>query len=301
MRVRLLIALMVAPVFPALASDGVLEINQTCAAGPGCFPGDEPGFPVRIINSGSYVLTGNLVVPALVEGITTRLANTQFPNDIRLSLDLNGFSISSTTTCSGTPLICSPTSQTEGVGVWLRAEDGGAFQLQNGTIQGMALAGAACFPSCIARDLLVSNNGVTGISGNGSFRNIAAFKNGQSGINLLSYGTVEGSTSSENGDIGFSGPGTFIQNAADLNGGSGFEAGGSVLIGNYVNGGAVGINCGACTVQNNRIFNSTTGINFGNSAALYGGNVISGATTNIANGDDAVQTAPNICDGAACP
>ena len=27
------------------ASDGVLEINQTCALTTGCFDGDSPGFP----------------------------------------------------------------------------------------------------------------------------------------------------------------------------------------------------------------------------------------------------------------
>jgi hypothetical protein len=30
---------------PALAVDGVLEINQTCAVQTGCFAGDIPGFP----------------------------------------------------------------------------------------------------------------------------------------------------------------------------------------------------------------------------------------------------------------
>jgi len=33
---------------PARASDGVLEINQTCAIQTGCFAGDTAGFPVTI-------------------------------------------------------------------------------------------------------------------------------------------------------------------------------------------------------------------------------------------------------------
>src|SRR5262245_32414033 len=37
----------------ASASDGVLEINQTCAA-VGCFQGDSAGFPVTINSAGSY-------------------------------------------------------------------------------------------------------------------------------------------------------------------------------------------------------------------------------------------------------
>jgi len=36
----LLCSLLLAVATPALATDGVLEINHTCAAGPGCFSGD---------------------------------------------------------------------------------------------------------------------------------------------------------------------------------------------------------------------------------------------------------------------
>lgn len=38
---------------PASASDGVLEINQTCAIQTGCFAGDTAGLPVTISASGS--------------------------------------------------------------------------------------------------------------------------------------------------------------------------------------------------------------------------------------------------------
>ena len=33
---------------PSFASDGVVEINQTCAITTGCFAGDASGFPVTI-------------------------------------------------------------------------------------------------------------------------------------------------------------------------------------------------------------------------------------------------------------
>lgn len=46
----LLIVLLAAPI---VASDGVLEINQTCAVNTGCFEGDEAGFPVLMKTSGS--------------------------------------------------------------------------------------------------------------------------------------------------------------------------------------------------------------------------------------------------------
>ncbi len=43
----------------AFATDGVLEINQTCAVQTGCFAGDTAGFPVEIDVAGSYRLTSN--------------------------------------------------------------------------------------------------------------------------------------------------------------------------------------------------------------------------------------------------
>ncbi|MDG2051443.1 MAG: hypothetical protein P8M78_14920 [Myxococcota bacterium] len=39
---------------PALAVDGVLEINQACAVNTGCFSGDAAGLPVTITAAGSY-------------------------------------------------------------------------------------------------------------------------------------------------------------------------------------------------------------------------------------------------------
>jgi len=73
---------------PALAA-GVLEINQTCAVGTGCFPGDAAGLPVEIDGSTgrSFRLTGDLVVPVGGTGILVLGAASH------LSIDLNGFAI----------------------------------------------------------------------------------------------------------------------------------------------------------------------------------------------------------------
>ena len=70
----------------AHAVDGVIEINQTCAVNTGCFAGDAAGFPVTVSQSGSYRLTGDLVVPGGVSGIQENGAAD-------VSIDLNGFSI----------------------------------------------------------------------------------------------------------------------------------------------------------------------------------------------------------------
>lgn len=66
-----------------------LEINQTCAIETGCFPGDDPGFPVTIAEPGDYVLTSNLRSGgATSEGLwsidSTSPATT---------IDLQGFSV----------------------------------------------------------------------------------------------------------------------------------------------------------------------------------------------------------------
>jgi parallel beta-helix repeat protein len=71
---------------PALATDGVLEINQTCAVQTGCFSGDGAGWPVTIDASGSYRLTSDLSgIGANLDGI--------FLNKSRITLDFNGFAL----------------------------------------------------------------------------------------------------------------------------------------------------------------------------------------------------------------
>jgi hypothetical protein len=49
----------------AHATDGVAEINHTCAVQTGCFPGDSAGYPITIDGQAgrSYLLTSDLIVP----------------------------------------------------------------------------------------------------------------------------------------------------------------------------------------------------------------------------------------------
>ncbi len=69
----------------AFAVDGVVLIDQTRALAGSVTPGDTPGFPVTISVPGSYKLSGNLTVPAGVDGIVIQSDN--------VTIDLNGFSI----------------------------------------------------------------------------------------------------------------------------------------------------------------------------------------------------------------
>ena len=90
---------------PALAVDGVGEINQTCATATGCFSGDAAGFPVTISTSGSYRLTSRLVLPnENTDGILVSTSS--------VSIDLNGFEITGPVTCAGGPILCTPATGT---------------------------------------------------------------------------------------------------------------------------------------------------------------------------------------------
>lgn len=112
---------------PALAGDGILEINQTCATNTGCVAGDSPGFPVTIHNEGSYLLTGNLTAGHNQGGIQISASD--------VTVDLNGFSI------------VSSSSDNHGVD-GIDGSDLQNVEIRNGTVRGffgrnVQLAGAS--------------------------------------------------------------------------------------------------------------------------------------------------------------
>ena len=82
--IPILVLLFLTLVTPALASDGVLEINQTCALETGCFVGDSAGFPVTITAPGSYRLTSSLNPTG---------ASVILIGSSRVQVDLNGFGL----------------------------------------------------------------------------------------------------------------------------------------------------------------------------------------------------------------
>jgi hypothetical protein len=220
----------------ASAGDGRLEINQSCVA-TGCFPGDTPGFPIETQSGASYVLTSSLAVPdANTRGVT--LAESAV-------LDLNGFSIAGTTTCTGTPVTsCTPTGTGDGV----YANDNAT--IRNGKISkvghyGIAGAGAVRVESVtveqsgnyglffnysndgpeanLVRDSHILRNGAAGVLESGGGGGVATLFTGNvvwgnkdegvNGFNML----ITNSTFGKNGDegvLGDSGVGgcTFVEN-----------------------------------------------------------------------------------------
>src|ERR1700689_5095189 len=84
------------------AVDGVVLINQSNAAAGSITPGDAPGFPITISQSGSYKLSSDLIVP---DANTTAIEITAK----WVTIDMNGFSIIGPVACSGHPVACGST------------------------------------------------------------------------------------------------------------------------------------------------------------------------------------------------
>jgi hypothetical protein len=180
---------------PALAVDGVLEINQACAAQTGCFAGDTAGFPVDIIEAGSYLLTGNLIAPTA----STSMIRINADN---VTLNLNGFSIIGPTECTGTPTVCDTPDPNNGTGI-----GGGASSvtIKNGTVRGMGSRGIDFQLGEDIRvvDVRVISNGEKGIlaSARSIVLNCTISINGDVGLWLNGSGTAYGSNTI-NGNAG---------------------------------------------------------------------------------------------------
>lgn len=168
----------------AFAGDGVLEINQACAeSATGCFSGDTMGFPVTISTAGSYRLTSNLDQPAPTTDVIVVDAS-----DVRI--DLNGFSIVGTNSCSvvigsvndnfvPTSVGCTTTSGGSGVKASASVQ---RVSVVNGFVHGL---GGTCVIAVegVVRDLVVSDCGGSGINNsNGIIRDSRASRVSGSGV-----------------------------------------------------------------------------------------------------------------------
>jgi hypothetical protein len=87
---RFLVYLVLWAASPALAVDGVIEINQLVATQTGLDSGDAPGFPITISTPGSDRLTSNLQVSGVAGPAPDAIDITA--DDV--TLDLNGFTLS---------------------------------------------------------------------------------------------------------------------------------------------------------------------------------------------------------------
>jgi len=221
------------------AVDGVILIDQPHALAGGITPGDAPGFPVLITQSGSYRLAGNLTVPD-ENTIAILIAAPS------VSIDLNGFSIIGPVICAGSPpnsaVACAP-SGGSGQGIATGGQGAKVVRIFNGTIQGMGSIGIALQFTGVLGDVdnvTLFSNGVDGVETFGKVTKSSATLNGRNGI---SAGSVLDSIASFNGGTGIGVAfGTTSNSSALNNGGFGISVNAGSVTGNTaVNNGKEGI------------------------------------------------------------
>lgn len=182
---------------PALAVDGVIEINQARAEEGGVSFNDAPGFPVSITQPGSYQLTGNLNVD--------RTTNAIYIDSRYVTLDLNGFSIIGPVKCTPGTSTCSPagTGGKSGISV---SNNTHYLTIKNGTVTGTGSVGVYCSnaDACMIENLTVSHNSFTGIVGGSrsSIRNCRVHSNGSDGVSARANTVVDNNMISLNGGRG---------------------------------------------------------------------------------------------------
>jgi hypothetical protein len=201
--------------FPAcvFAVDGQALINQSTVMAAG-------GFPYKILQAGSYKLSGNLTVTAIgTDGIEIDSDN--------VTLDLNGFAIIGPGSCAGSPLQCT-TQTSRGV-----LSFGYSNTVKNGAVQGFGY-GVYVTGSGMVDDVQAKANSLAGIYVNGSGAVLArctAVFNGQRGIFALNA-AISDSVANANGVDGFDvTASTLIHIVANNNGGIGVSGTDQSLVG----------------------------------------------------------------------
>jgi hypothetical protein len=178
----------------AWATDGVAEINHTCAVQTGCFAGDAAGYPVYIDGQAgrSYRLTSDLIVPNVnTHGI---LINT---GDI--GIDLNNFAITGAG-CVGAVSNCTPSPAGTGSGIARNSALNRGTSVKNGAITGMGSRGVFLGDQAEITNLRVRWNGLDGIntSTGSTVTGNTVFQNGRHGINVFNGATVSGNNATAN-------------------------------------------------------------------------------------------------------
>jgi hypothetical protein len=177
----------------ATATEGALEINQACVAS-GCFPGDAPGFPITIVNSGNYVFTGDLALDnAANSAVSVGVDN--------VVIDMKGFSISGPNECSGVLDDC--TVKGGGGGI-VSSVDRRNIVVRNGRISGMGFAGVDIGQQSTIENVVTEHNWRVGIRARAgsTVRDSNSNFNGYLGIEAQNARVIDCSVS-DNGQVGF--------------------------------------------------------------------------------------------------
>jgi hypothetical protein len=197
-------ALAVALSTPALAQ-GEITITHAKALAGNVTPGDAAGYPVELRRPGTYVLAGNLTVPANRAGIAL------FAEDV--TIDLNGFRIH-----GGDVASYGITGFPDGV------------TIRNGTIRNFKFDGIRLTGNRgVVEGMQLTENGGQGVvlsAGNAHrLLNNTVIDNGSHGISCT-YCIVAGNVVYSNEGVGISGSGgTFVGNLIVENTGAGLSTG----------------------------------------------------------------------------
>lgn len=238
---------------PALAGDGVIEINAAAAAAGGVSSTDTPGYPVTLVAGTSYRLASDLRVSngnlTVVEGVVPQ--SFGFPNSNgSIKLDLNGFSIRCFVGVIGIP-----GQSCNGNGIGIDFSDINGAVVQNGMVRGMGshgillgenarvenvevinnddfqggnTAGIRCGNTCTIKDSVASLNGRYGFftGNNSSILDSRAEGNEQGGIRVGSYSLLTRNVVYDNGYQGIqdSGYSMLLQNQISQNGSYGIDS-----------------------------------------------------------------------------
>lgn len=245
--ILLVVVALMAPA-SATASEGVVELNQTCAVQTGCSADDEAGFPIKLAVAGSYRLTSNLVVP----DVNTNAIEVHVG---AVSIDLAGFEITRAG-CSGSLSSCRPATET-GSGIDGFQPGARGVSVRDGTITGMGDVGVFLGEQSEVRNVRARWNRVAGISvQDGSVIEGCSSEENGAGIFARFGSTVSRNTARLNEADGFFViESTLANNSAISNGEDGFELplGPSAVTGNLAFGNQDdGIDCPlACVISDN--------------------------------------------------
>ena len=298
---------------------GVVEISQDCARNGGCLAGDTGGFPVTLTSAGHYKLTSPLNVD--VSGISTPESVTAVRVDADdVTLDLNGFTISGPTTCSGGPPVtgCSPSGS--GMGIDGTTAGASGTTVRDGTVRGMGSAGVRLGAGARLVEVRLRNNNDNGatLGDRSRAERCFAVANGIIGVEVGKRGRVVGSIAMDNASAGLvaGSESAVVGSVVRNNGTNGINADAGARIANNVvrgNGtsGQAGISIasdGGVVTGNGVLLNAGPGLDCGTTAGAasgYGGNVIN---TNNSSGTqvtgNCVAVDGNVCDNGAsdsCP
>lgn len=181
------------------------QIDQAKVLAGNLTPGDAPGFPLTISVPGSYKLTSNLVVPSGTPGIEITAAG--------VTLDLNGFGVRSTNTCTHDPVLkrfqCAegPLASASGI-VMSGAAKRGPISIHSGFVEGFRGDGIQGGTARL-RDLSVQHNvgfgirmaGVGGTVGGAQIIEVDVALNGDTGLQATNA-LISRTVARENGGDG---------------------------------------------------------------------------------------------------